>query len=284
MINEIQDNETILSFYNLIPYFETFFGCDLGFTITNTEKYLFAQYNDSFKKESKNLSTMPKTGEPFPPNSAADVCIKQQRVVNVNVPESVFGIPVKTTAVPVWVDGKVEGVIVIAMSKKKQREVLGLSRTIFDELSKMTDNTSEMTARFEEINATNLGIEKFINETTERARKTDEILSFVNSITHKTNLLGLNASIEAARAGEAGKGFSVVAQEISKLSQSTKQSVDEINKVLREIKDNIEQVGIKLNSSNELLESQIGELTSIAQCVQSLNNSADQLKNFAEQL
>ncbi|WP_411823755.1 methyl-accepting chemotaxis protein [Leptospira sp. 'Mane'] len=56
----------------------------------------------------------------------------------------------------------------------------------------------------------------------------DKILKVIKDIAERVNLLALNASIEAARAGDAGQGFSVVAQEVSKLSDSTKSALRDI--------------------------------------------------------
>jgi methyl-accepting chemotaxis protein len=65
------------------------------------------------------------------------------------------------------------------------------------------------------------------------------LVDLIKMISHRTNMLSLNASIEAARAGSAGKGFSVVAQEIRKLSEQVTEANERISERIGDILENI---------------------------------------------
>ena len=76
---------------------------------------------------------------------------------------------------------------------------------------------------------------------------TTEILS----VSGKTNLLALNAGIEAARAGESGKGFAVLADEIRKLAENTKEAANKIQITNEMVVSAVKEL---VNGSNIIIE------------------------------
>lgn len=74
-----------------------------------------------------------------------------------------------------------------------------------------------------------------INRLAANSNRIENIVSVINDITKRTNLLALNASIIAAQAGEHGRSFGVVADEIRNLSLQTGQSTGEITSIIEEI-------------------------------------------------
>lgn len=85
-----------------------------------------------------------------------------------------------------------------------------------------------------------------------KSKEAQNITEIIMDISSKTNLLALNASIEAARAGDMGKGFTVVAEEVRKLAEQTKESTESIADILNDLNKESEEVAnrISLNQEN----------------------------------
>lgn len=81
-------------------------------------------------------------------------------------------------------------------------------------------------------------------------KKITECAEMIVAISEQTNLLALNASIEAASAGENGKGFSVVAEEVRKLAEESK----DVSALIQEkAVSAVESVNNLVNDSKKLL-------------------------------
>ena len=119
--------------------------------------------------------------------------------------------------------------VMIAYAKK----AIDISEVATEQAYQGKVQIQQQTASMNAIHHSVAMISKEMDKLTEISKEMESTMGIVTNIANQTNLLALNAAIEAARAGEAGKGFGVVAGEVRKLSEQTKESAVNVEALLQ---------------------------------------------------
>lgn len=165
--------------------------------------------------------------------------------------------------------------------KANLEEVVKQIEQSFGDLEKVSGNLNLVKTNFSRVNdhGKELGI---------KVKDMISIVSTVESIAEQTNLLALNASIEAARAGEMGRGFSVVAEEIRKLAEDSKEAVTTINLNLNQFISGVNEMVSEVNNQYGELDHGTKTMETVAvesrEASKRIHAVSDSISEISEQL
>ncbi len=119
----------------------------------------------------------------------------------------------------------------ISQNAEHQADLADLAE---NEGNKGADSVRAAVAGINDLSQRISGIAQRADSLDSRSKEIYRILDLISEIAHDTHILSLNAAIEAETAGEHGRRFAVVAEEVRRLAQRARESVQSVRAHLEE--------------------------------------------------
>lgn len=191
-----------------------------------------------------------------------------------------FGIPIISVGVPIRDEfSEPIGIYVIANSTEKVLNLKQASHDLAIAVKEMRGTTEQISIGSYELTQRVQNLATVSNAAKNNIDHIQSILTVVEEIASQSNLLGLNAAIEAARAGEYGRGFEVVAKEIRKMSEQSKNSAKISKQQLENILISVRRLDDTLQQIPSITEEHAAGLEQLNAAFTMIANTADKLVN-----
>lgn len=245
--------------------------------------YMTGRHRYSQRQSSKQFD-MPDVvlESPVPENSIPAQVLKSKLPISKELDASHYGVPVMHMSYPLFENDengkpKLTGTFGLALPKTTALKLRQMSDNLAKALEEIAGVVQQVAASATEVSHNYHKVDANVSDVHSLSDNINNVVGFITQIADETKMLGLNAAIEAARAGDVGRGFGVVAEEIRKLSDDSRQTVIKIRHFTQEINDKLAET-----STFSQLSLRSGEEQAAA--TEELNASLEEILALAQEL
>jgi len=147
--------------------------------------------------------------------------------------------------------------------------------------SESSEVFGQIVVNMEQLNERVSELVQFSRTLEKQSDQMSSAITYIRHISDSTNLLALNASIEAARAGEHGRGFTVVAGEVKKLAEHSKEATKDVLTIIEGIQNGTKKSIEMLSGSDEEIQHEVARLQEISGQLEILKGRSIQMVGFS---
>lgn len=249
-------------------------------TITSLDRIVMRQPSPKFDLPALAIDTM--LGE----GGVAKEAMRRQQGLTKDLDAGVYGVATRGIAIPLFDpgDNNLVGTFGIYQPRTLAENLQELAASINASTQEIASVMEEVAASASEISVNETRLGERVRQVAEISTQIGEIIEFIKVVADQTKMLGLNAAIEAARAGEYGRGFGVVADEIRKLSDQSKETADQIRKLLLDTDQNIHAVQDASEGTVKQSQEQAAATEEVTASVMEMAQMAERLAETAQAL
>ncbi len=271
------EEKDLQKFIEAMPVLNGVMQDDITVVVFDLRKEIISAYAPG------QLKMPSKVGDPLANMEVYNFVKKTKKQFPSIVPTRFFGVPAKGLLTPVFDEnGEVVAIVSISKSIENETRIEEITSSLFSSMEQLNAGIEEIASSSQQLSTFIKEIVDFSAQTEGKIKDIDSIIQVIKNIATNSNLLALNASIEAARAGEAGRGFSVVAKEMGKLSNLSKESADKVAGSLLDIKKAIEFISKKINTTSLTSENQAAATEEMAATTDEIVTIVKQLSDISK--
>ncbi|WP_227779980.1 methyl-accepting chemotaxis protein [Paenibacillus sp. P13VS] len=263
---------------NAMPFVRQMFRDDVSISINDHEKVLYFS-------EANGLEIGVKVGDELHEDYKDFKMLtnRDSRTV-ARMPGDLQGRPFDAILIPIKENDQVVGILGVNYALDNHIILEKLISENEATINALLGGIQQIAAHSEELSATSEEILRNSKQAAENSVSVTKVTNVIREVSEQTNLLGLNAMIEAARVGDLGSGFGVVASEVRKLSDHTKQAASDIETSLGSVQESMKHMELEIGQITSATVDQAQLVSEFMQSIEQLSETSVNLKKFVTEM